>query len=176
MALVTPVIFQIVGFQNSGKTTLILQLIEALTLRNRKTVTIKHHGHGGKPTVLSGKDSSRHIDAGAAASIVEGEGRLLLQVENTVTPLEKQIELLKNLQPDVILIEGHKYQHYPKLLIIRDKADLSLLEMVQNVKIVLYWDETIKPILDQQEDMIHFSIHDKTAVNKIAELLIKKEA
>ncbi|MGG1396348.1 molybdopterin-guanine dinucleotide biosynthesis protein B [Bacillus salipaludis] len=174
MALVTPVIFQIVGFQNSGKTTVILQLIEALTRRNRKTVTIKHHGHGGKPNVFSEKDSSRHIDAGAAASIVEGEGRLLLQVENTVTPLEKQIELLKSLQPDVILIEGHKYQHYPKLLILRDKAGLSLLETMQNVKMVLYWDEAIKPILDQQKEIINFSIHDKTAVNKIAELLIKE--
>ena len=50
MALVTPFIFQIVGYQNSGKTTFLNKLISHLTAVGINTATIKHHGHGGKPS------------------------------------------------------------------------------------------------------------------------------
>ncbi|MDR7000825.1 molybdopterin-guanine dinucleotide biosynthesis protein B [Neobacillus niacini] len=174
--MVKPVVFQVVGYQNSGKTTVTGKLIEALNKLGLKVVTIKHHGHGGKPNLFPQKDSSRHIVAGALASIVEGEGRLLLQVEKTETTLEEQIELLKNLFPDVILIEGHKQKDFPKLLILKDKADLSLLETVKNVEIILYWDENLKPILEKSVGPLLYNIHDQTAINKIAEYLTKKEA
>lgn len=44
-------ILQIVGYQNSGKTTLMEKLIQALTYEGMKVATIKHHGHGGYPEV-----------------------------------------------------------------------------------------------------------------------------
>lgn len=40
-------ILQIVGYQNSGKTTLVEKMVHALTEREMKVATIKHHGHGG---------------------------------------------------------------------------------------------------------------------------------
>ncbi|WP_083402476.1 molybdopterin-guanine dinucleotide biosynthesis protein B [Bacillus sp. MUM 116] len=173
MALVRPNIFQVVGFQNSGKTTVILKIIEELTKQGVRTVTLKHHGHGGKPSVISQKDSARHISAGAAASLVEGGGRLLLQAEDYSMELDDQIKILEPFQPDYILIEGHKQKNYPKLLILREKADLSLLEIVKNVKMILYWNEEIKTILGKQEGILLLPIHDKTSISKIADFLIK---
>ena len=77
MAMVKePVIFQVSGYQNSGKTTLVNKIISGLKGKGLSVVTIKHHGHGGKPETPEGKDSSNHIESGAAASIVEGGGRL----------------------------------------------------------------------------------------------------
>ena len=91
MALVNPFIFQIVGYQNSGKTTFVNRLLSHFKNRGIKTVTIKHHGHGGKPTIVKEKDSSSHIVSGATASSVEGGGRLLLQIENSHSSLEDKI-------------------------------------------------------------------------------------
>ncbi len=54
-------ILQIVGFQNSGKTTLTEKLIFRASIAGLKAASIKHHGHGGTPdTELSSKDSIRH--------------------------------------------------------------------------------------------------------------------
>ncbi|MPU17873.1 molybdopterin-guanine dinucleotide biosynthesis protein MobB, partial [Acinetobacter baumannii] len=39
-----PSILQIVGYQNSGKTTLVEKVVYALAEQNMKVATIKHHG------------------------------------------------------------------------------------------------------------------------------------
>ena len=47
----SPSILQIVGYQNSGKTTLVGKIVHVLTESEMKVATIKHHGHGGFPEV-----------------------------------------------------------------------------------------------------------------------------
>lgn len=79
--MVTPKILQVVGYQNSGKTTFVTQLVQALTEKDFNVATIKHHGHG-EPDVVTNKDSSRHIVSGASTTIVEGEGMLLMQAKS----------------------------------------------------------------------------------------------
>jgi molybdopterin-guanine dinucleotide biosynthesis protein B len=167
MALVKPAIFQIVGYQNSGKTTITTKLIHALKLHGFMAVTIKHHGHGGKPDVAETKDSANHIAAGAMASIVEGDGRLILQAENTNISLEKQIKLMDHFQPDVILIEGYKDEPFPKLLLLREQNDLSLLTRVKNVKLIMYWNENLKRYLEGKTELPYFSIKDEAAISWI---------
>ena len=138
--MVKPVIFQIVGYQNSGKTTISLKIIEYLTEDGLKIATIKHHGHGGKPDLLETKDSGRHISAGAAVSLVEGGGRMLLQAEDDQWSLSEEINLLSFFNPDAIVIEGHKHEKFPKAVILRDEKDLPLVEKLINVKVILYRD------------------------------------
>lgn len=140
MALVRPFIFQLVGYQNSGKTTFVNQLLSHLTSRGIKAVTIKHHGHGGKPAIAEEKDSSSHISAGALASLVEGDGRLLLQVENSHSTLDEKITLISSMEPDLILIEGYKHERYPKAVFIRNQEDASLLKDLERIELVLYRD------------------------------------
>lgn len=114
------------------------KLLSCLKAEAIKTVTIKHHGHGGKPAVVEETDSKLHISAGAAASLVEGGGRLLFQIEQMNWSLEQQLQLMSIIHPDLILIEGHKYADYPKLVFIRKEEDLHLLKELSNIEMVLF--------------------------------------
>jgi len=143
VALVKPVIFQVAGYQDSGKTTLSLNLIEHLSVSGLKIATIKHHGHGGKPEVNETKDSGRHIAAGAAVSLVEGEGRILIQAEQKQWSLLEEIEMLSFFKPDVILVEGYKNEKYPKAVILRDEGDLELLDKLPDIKVIFYRDASL---------------------------------
>jgi molybdopterin-guanine dinucleotide biosynthesis adapter protein len=138
VALVKPLLLQVVGFKNSGKTTFIHELLRQLTLKGYRAVTIKHHGHGGKPDVVENTDSFCHLSAGAIASLVEGEGKILLQVEHLDWSLEQKIQFMGIFNPDIILIEGHKYEQYPKIVFIRDQEDASKLASLKNIILLLY--------------------------------------
>lgn len=173
MALVKPIIFQIVGYQNSGKTTIILKIIEILKNEGIKSATIKHHGHGGRPDILSQKDSAKHINAGAVASLVEGEGRICLQADETALTLEEQIRFVEFFRPDIILIEGHKMKSYPKLLILRDENDLSLISDVSNIKNVIVWHKDLINALREKLAVPVFHITEEKALMKISKDLIK---
>ncbi|WP_249745201.1 molybdopterin-guanine dinucleotide biosynthesis protein B [Mesobacillus boroniphilus] len=137
MALVKPVLFQVAGYQNSGKTTLSLRLIKELTAAGLKVATVKHHGHGGRPEVVEAKDSDMHVKAGAAVSLVEGGGRMIIHAENGQWSLSEEIDMLSFFKPDVILIEGYKNEPYPKAVILRDESDLELVEKLHNIQVVL---------------------------------------
>lgn len=171
--MVKPVVFQIVGYQNSGKTTFTTKLMAALKEQGLKTATIKHHGHGGKPDIPAQKDSSRHLAAGALAAIVEGDGHLILQTESDVLSLAKQIQLLDFFQPDVILIEGHKFEAYPKLVLLKGQADTALLTELKNIKVVVYWQKEIKDIVQKQMKVPCFSIYDDAALSFAAQWITK---
>lgn len=136
-----PVIFQLAGYSNSGKTTLLKKLISLLSKDSERVVTLKHHGHGGKPDLLQDKDSSQHLGSGAIASLVEGDGRILLQAEKISWSLQEQIELIIPLQPDFILIEGYKQEHYPKAVLIRKPQDIELLTKLTNIVVVYCWEK-----------------------------------
>lgn len=164
MALVKPVIFQVVGYQDSGKTTVVSLLIKRLKTEGMRVVSIKHHGHGGKPSVVQNKDSSRHLDSGALASLVEGEGSLLLQAEKPSWTLNEKIQLISFFNPDVILIEGSKRETFPKLLLLRKKEDLGLIKLLSNIRIVIYWDDSLKSEFDVQMDIPCFHINDKSSI------------
>ncbi|MBS4222037.1 molybdopterin-guanine dinucleotide biosynthesis protein B [Lederbergia citrea] len=132
--------FQIVGFQNSGKTTLMKKMIFNGTKNGLRIGTIKHHGHGGVPekTVLN-KDTDKHRNAGAQITSVEGNGSLHIEANKNSWDLEEIIHVYKNFSMDLILIEGYKHASYPKVVIIRNDDDLYLLEKLVNIKAVISW-------------------------------------
>lgn len=171
MALVDPVIFQAVGYQNSGKTTFLLKLIQLLSEQGIKTITIKHHGHGGKPEVIQEKDSSKHLEAGALASLVEGDGRIVIQADGINWRLEEQIHIMKFFSPNIIIIEGHKREPYPKLVFLRNENDLSLLTKVNNVNSIMVWKEDLFLKVREMLDVPVFHINDDHAIVQIARTL-----
>jgi len=141
VALVRPFVLQLVGYKNSGKTTFTNKLINQLTACGLKVVTIKHHGHGGKPSVVEETDSAQHMKSGAIASIVEGDGRILLQIDDMEWSLQKKIEMLSVVDPDIILVEGYKYESYEKVVFIRDHDDLHLLQELKYIELVIFKDK-----------------------------------
>ncbi|QWG35659.1 molybdopterin-guanine dinucleotide biosynthesis protein B [Bacillus mycoides] len=131
-------ILQIVGYQNSGKTTLVEKMVHALAEREMKVATIKHHGHGGFPEVAQ-KDSERHRKAGAVVSSVEGAGLLSLSSLRDEWSLQEIIRLYEFFEVDTILIEGYKKENYPKVALLRSAEDAELLHKVENIAAVITW-------------------------------------
>ncbi|ACM14962.1 molybdopterin-guanine dinucleotide biosynthesis protein B [Bacillus paranthracis] len=133
-----PSLLQIVGYQNSGKTTLVEKIVHALVERKIKVATIKHHGHGGFPEVAQ-KDSERHRKAGAVVSSVEGAGLLSLSSLREEWSLQEIIRLYEFFEVDIILIEGYKKESYPKVVLLRSEEDVELLHKVENIVAVITW-------------------------------------
>ncbi|WP_257985556.1 molybdopterin-guanine dinucleotide biosynthesis protein B [Bacillus sp. V5-8f] len=144
--MVKPYIFQIVGYQNSGKTTIISKLTHQLNQAGLTVSVIKHHGHGGAPD-LPDKDSTRLFTSGAQAALVEGAGTIQLTASLPAgcDLLSKNIDILATFNPDIILIEGYKRKTFPKAVVIRHESDLVLLEELENIQAVICWPEMKGP-------------------------------
>jgi molybdopterin-guanine dinucleotide biosynthesis adapter protein len=174
VALVNPRIFQIVGYQNSGKTTIITKILNHLKAKGIPAAVIKHHGHGGKPDVYEQKDSARHIENGAIASIVEGDGRIILQAEKTEWTLEEEIQVIKCFRPEIILIEGYKKESYPKLLIVKEQDDIERLMRLDNIRFILVWDIQMMEQISQNSNIPCFHIHDQSGFHQMVTYIQKK--
>lgn len=134
---IKPVIIQIVGFKNSGKTTLMNQLIQEAVKEELKVGTIKHHGHGGVPDVdLETKDSAKHYSHGATVSAVEGAGSLHLQANVPEGDLASSLQVFEHWPLDLILVEGYKQWPYPKVTLLRSEDDQSLLDLTNIVAVL----------------------------------------
>lgn len=164
-------IFQVVGFQNSGKTTLIKELIKACKDKGIAVGTIKHHGHGGTPErPMINKDSEQHRLAGAKITAVEGDGTLHIEAMKDQWELENIIEIYQGLPIDVILVEGYKQVPYPKVVLLRNEQEEFLLDELTNITAVISW----KPLSKGNRAVPLFSIEETESfvywfINKINE-------
>lgn len=133
-------IFQIVGFQNSGKTTLMEKLIAYGQKQGFRIGTIKHHGHGGAPEgKIQQKDSKKHLTAGAVVSAVEGEGILQLETPNLKWNLKEIVSIYQAFSLDLLFIEGYKRESFAKFVLIRNEDDLEQLKELSNIKAIISW-------------------------------------
>ncbi|TYS08217.1 molybdopterin-guanine dinucleotide biosynthesis protein B [Bacillus subtilis] len=137
MALVRPFpIVQVVGFQNSGKTTFIERVLEKASEQGLNLGCLKHHGHGGEPqTFTKGKDTDRYQAAGAGVTAVEGAGVLQLTARRK-WDLPRLVELYRFLEIDCLLIEGFKKAPYPKVVLLNEKEDIEALQAVNTIAII----------------------------------------
>ena len=129
-------ILQIVGFKNSGKTTLMQHTIQFLKSYGYTIATIKHHGHIGEDITLQEDhvDHMKHFNAGADQSIVQGE-----HYQQTVTRAYKQnltqmIDQSVTIDCNIILVEGYKDEHYDKVIVYRTTEELEQLKQLTCVK------------------------------------------
>ncbi|GGO02036.1 molybdopterin-guanine dinucleotide biosynthesis protein B [Saccharibacillus kuerlensis] len=147
-----PRLLQIVGFKNSGKTTLTEMLLRRAIELGWITSAIKRHGHGGVPDLPpAGTDSSRLFETGAASSIVSGGGVMLLQGRQQPEEsegLDPLIRLTKAYaSPDLILIEGFKEEPYPKIVLLRSLEDWRELHRLNHIGLVVVADHTLAKLL-----------------------------
>ncbi|MDG5789177.1 molybdopterin-guanine dinucleotide biosynthesis protein B [Evansella sp. AB-P1] len=160
----SPIIIQIIGYSNSGKTTLIKKLLKRMTERNIKAATIKHHGHSVplKPMDV-GKDSESHRQSGALGSLVVSNKELQWSMSfDTPPPIKDLITFYKNFLLDAIIVEGYKWENYKKVVLIKNKEDLPLLEKCTNMKCIICWSEEDKKELQAKLSIPIFTINDDT--------------
>lgn len=119
-------IWGVVGWKNSGKTTLVAGLVSEFTGRGLNVSTIKHAHHDIRID-QPGTDSHRHAVAGASEVLVGGAGGWALIHAGGPRPEDADAELaglLARLAPcDLILVEGFKSAHIPKIEVIAPDAD-----------------------------------------------------
>lgn len=124
-----PDILQVVGFKNSGKTYFIERFIQSANEKGLKVGVIKHHGHGAPEVFDVQKDTGRHREAGAAVTGVSGGGVLSIQAINDEEwHLDALLSLYSSFNLDFIVIEGFKKYLYPRVVMLRNKSDETLLE------------------------------------------------
>lgn len=108
-------LYGVVGWKNSGKTTLMERLVGEIVGRGFSVSAVKH-AHHAFDVDQPGKDSWRHRQAGAREVLVCSGARWALMSElrgMSEPPLE---ELLAKLEPvDLVLIEGYKRDRHPKV-------------------------------------------------------------
>lgn len=128
-------ILQIVGFKNSGKTTLMMHTINKLKSLKLKVATIKHHGHTGSDIELQGQhvDHMKHFESGADQSIIQGH-----EYRQTVTRINEQSlsKIIKDsvtIDYDIILVEGFKDEKYEKIIVYNSESQLQKLNHLNNV-------------------------------------------
>lgn len=129
-------ILQVVGFKNSGKTTLISRWIRLLKAQGKTVAVIKHHGHASSlERPASHTDGVQYIDNGAHLSLVAGGGsaQILLSEEPSLIQL---MDYVKINMPDIVLIEGFKHEDQPKVVLVRKQADWHELQKLKNIKMI----------------------------------------
>ena len=114
--LVKPMVFCVSGIKNSGKTTLIENLIGAFSRRFRKIAVVKHDGHSFEADI-PGKDTWRYSEAGAHLVAMFSDSKYFIINNEESAPLDSILAELND--PDVVIIEGMKGSPYPKVEIVR---------------------------------------------------------
>lgn len=127
-----PAIIQVVGFQNSGKTTFVERLVHACKESHIAVGVIKHHGHADDLNLHKDKDTGILFHAGA--DLVIGNSRINSEIlMHHDLGLDGAIAFMQLQGMEQIIIEGYKNQPYPKIILLSKKADLILLSQLENI-------------------------------------------
>ena len=118
----TPPLFGVVGWKNSGKTTLMVALISEFKRRGHDVAVIKH-AHANFEIDHRGRNSFKMREAGACQVILSSPRRFALMRELGDTPELSFDEIIAYAGPcDLILVEGFKREALPKIEIRMDGA------------------------------------------------------
>ena len=139
-------VFGVAGWKNSGKTTLVERLAAEFVARGLVVSTIKH-AHHEFDIDKSGTDSFKHREAGAAEVLISSSKRWALMHENSDGEAALR-NLLSKLSPaDIIIVEGYKNSHLPKIETRRKDAPASKLSLS---------DKTVQCVACQQPSSAAF--------------------
>ena len=108
----------IVGFKNSGKTTLTLRVAEILKAKGHKAALAKHSAHGFDE--LPGRDTTRYQELGVEVAGISDERSFLSW------PGKRHLgDLLPLMDADVLVVEGGKPLKWLPRVILADDAETA---------------------------------------------------
>ncbi|MDZ4085545.1 MAG: molybdopterin-guanine dinucleotide biosynthesis protein B [Tabrizicola sp.] len=120
-------VYGVIGWKNSGKTSLMERLVSEITGRGFSVSTVKHVHH----TVdldQPGKDTWRHRQAGAREVVLASADRLAILVEHRGPEPELPAVLARMAPVDLILVEGYKRDAHPKIEVWRAETGHPLIQ------------------------------------------------
>lgn len=153
-------VVQIVGFKNSGKTTTSCEMIRRLVESGWKVGSIKHDAHQFEVD-YPGKDTWKHREAGASVVAITSQSKTAIMEQRPVS-LQALLERIDGV--DVVIVEGYKFADFPKVVIIRSKEDLHLLEETTEILAISSWFPYEHPTIpvflkDEYEQIFHTILH-----------------
>lgn len=111
-----------VGYQNSGKTTLVEKVISRLTQRGVRVGSVKHHGHKGFEIDQPGKDSWRHSQAGSRhVGLISPDAYAEYARTSEEVPVSDM--LTRYTDVDAVIVEGYKAAGLPSIVVARSGID-----------------------------------------------------
>ena len=111
-----------VGFQNSGKTTLVERVISNLTKRGLRIGSIKLHDSKGFEIDQPGRDSWRHAQAGSRhVGLISPDQ--YAEYASTSKEVPVQDLLTHYTDVDVVIVEGLKAPGIPSIVVARSGVD-----------------------------------------------------
>jgi molybdopterin-guanine dinucleotide biosynthesis protein B len=114
-----PLLIGVVGWKNSGKTTLVERLIPLLVRRGLKVATVKHTHHDLRPPD-GATDGERHARAGAIKTIVLAPTAWEIDGHRQEDAPPAFGDLAAHLaEADIVLVEGFKSAPIPKIEVRR---------------------------------------------------------
>lgn len=157
-------VFGLAGLSNSGKTTLVKELIAWFRLEGYTVSSIKH-AHQGFDLDRPGKDSFQMREAGAKEVLLIGDQRWVLMREYVDDREPTLEEAVARLAPcDIVLVEGFKKSMGPKIEIFRPSLGRLPLWPNEPSIVAVATDEPIGcdlPLLDlNSPDMVARYIKD----------------
>ncbi len=112
-----PAVVAFVGAHNSGKTTVLVDLVPRLVAMGLTVGTLKHTSRDVEDDV-PGKDSHRHAHSGGVASVLVTPGRTTARRVGAEEPLETVLSR-ELADCDLVLVEGFKAMAVPKIEVRR---------------------------------------------------------
>ena len=116
-------IIGVVGWKDTGKTTLIEKLIKEFNQRNLTVSTIKHSHHNFSLD-RRGTDSFRHYTAGAKETILASDTKWIKfskQISDSKTSLDYLIKQI--IAVDIVIVEGFKVDGHRKLEVVNNISE-----------------------------------------------------
>jgi molybdopterin-guanine dinucleotide biosynthesis adapter protein len=143
-------IYGVIGWKNSGKTSLMERLVADITGRGFSVSTVKHVHHD-VDLDQPGKDTFRHRQAGAREVVLASADRLAILVEHR-GPEPELPAVLSRLSPvDLVLVEGYKRDAHPKVEVWRAETGQPLIQPGDPLVRAVATDATLTlpvPVLD----------------------------
>ena len=154
-----------VAWSGTGKTTLLEQLIPLLVDRGLRIGVLKH-AHHDFDIDQPGKDSHRLRKAGASQMMVASRRRHARMIETELAEADFR-ELLASFDQtslDLLLVEGFKHEHFPKIELHRAEIGKPLLFPEDSDIIALASDQPQQSGEQQQTSLPRLDINDLAAI------------
>lgn len=144
-------IFGVIGWKNSGKTSLMERLVAEITARGHSVSTVKHVHHD-VDLDQPGKDTFRHRAAGAREVVLASAHRFALMSEHRGPEPELPAILARLAPVDLVLVEGYKRDAHRKLEVWREATGQSLIQPGDPLVVAVATDARLPalpvPVLD----------------------------
>ena len=159
-------IIGVVGWKDSGKTTLIEKLIKEFNQRNLTVSTIKHSHHNFSVD-RQGTDSFRHFNAGAKETILASNTKWI-KFSRQISECEAGLNhLIKQIIPvDIVIVEGFKVSGHKKV---------EVLNIISERKPLYKTDQTICGLIFNQHKILNSLLpqFERDDIQKICDFIEK---